>query len=122
MQPKTKTVLFIILIFILGIASGWFLKERLHTGGPRGAMPQQEFVKILTEQVHLTELQLMQIDSILDIKQKKMEIIKKQSLALRDSTRNEVRRLLDVQQQKLFDDFIKEKDRRNAHEKEQQNK
>jgi hypothetical protein len=109
MQPKTKTILFILLSFMLGILLGWFLEDRMSTGvfhlqgrGPR------DFQKVLAERLHLDEHQIMHVDSILDSRKQRMEEFRKQTLAMRDSIRIEIRRILNPDQAALFNVFEKE--------------
>jgi hypothetical protein len=115
MKPKTKTVIFILLSFVLGIFCGWLLEDRVfnrklpHQGGGHG-----EFVKILNERLHLNGFQMVQVDSILESRKQTMEIYKKNVLAIRDSVRMEIRRILNDEQGKIFDEFNQEKDREEA--------
>ena len=73
-----------------------------------------EFLKVLTNRVHLNEQQVIQVDSILESKRTKMDAFKKQTLALRDTTRQEIRRLLNADQIILFDEFVQKKDQQEA--------
>jgi hypothetical protein len=121
MKPKTKTIVFILLSFMLGIFCGWFLVDRMMNKRPfakgRG---HGEFIKEINERLQLSELQIAQVDSILESRKQKMEIYKKQALAMRDSARMEIRRVLNDEQSKLFDEFNKEKDREEAKKWEQE--
>ena len=115
MQPKTKTILFILLSFLLGILCGWFLEDRMlnktqfHKGRDHG-----DFQKILNERIHLDERQRAQVDSILESRKQKMEIFRNQTLAIRDTTRMEIRKILNIEQTKLFDEFNQEVDNKEA--------
>jgi hypothetical protein len=121
MKPKTKTLLFILLSFVLGIFCGWFLEDRLFSGERHQLLKgPSEFLKVLTQRVHLNDRQVSQVDSILESKRKKMEIYKQYTLALRDSTRQDIRKILDSEQTKLFDGFIQEKDQRDAKNRDDQ--
>jgi hypothetical protein len=106
MKPKTKTITFILLSFLLGIICGWFLEDRMlnrmpfTSGGSHG-----EFIKILNERLHLNEHQIAQVDSILELRKQKMEIFRKEVLAMRDTTIIEIRKILDIEQIKLYDEF-----------------
>ena len=115
MRPKTKTILFILLSFILGILCGWFLQDRIfikvdHT--------PPDFQKMLTERLHLDEGQVAQLDSILETRRKQMEVQRNQMLAVRDTTRMEIRRILNTDQLKIFDEILQEKDARDAKKRE----
>jgi uncharacterized protein YneF (UPF0154 family) len=121
MKPKTKTILFILLSFILGIFCGWFLEDRLFNSESHPSMKgPTEFLKVLTNRVHLNEHQVAQVDSILESKRQKMNAFKKQTLALRDTTRQEMRRLLNADQIKLFDEFVQEKDQQEARKRDRE--
>jgi uncharacterized protein YneF (UPF0154 family) len=115
MKPKTKTILFVLLSFMLGTFCGWFLEDRL-LNNEQHSFPKRsnEFLKVLTNRVHLNEHQVAQVDSVLELRRQKMDVFKKQTLALRDTTRQEIRRLLDVEQSKLFDEFVQEKDQQES--------
>jgi uncharacterized protein YneF (UPF0154 family) len=73
MQPKTKTILFILLSFILGILCGWFLQDRVFI---KADHTPPDFQKMLTERLHLNEGQTAQLDSILEARKEQMEIQK----------------------------------------------
>jgi hypothetical protein len=118
MNPKTKTLLFILLSFIVGIFCGWFLEDRLFNSERKPFMKgPTEFLKVLTNRVHLNEHQVVQVDSILESKRQKMDAFKKQTLAIRDTTRQEIRRLLHADQVKLFDEFVQQKDQQEARDR-----
>lgn len=110
MKPKTKTILFILLSFILGIVCGWLVQE--HISVKTGHTPP-EFLKMLTERLHLDERQIVQVDSILDARKKQMDVHRKEMLAMRDTIQMEIRRVLNADQNKIFDEFVQEM---NAHD------
>jgi uncharacterized protein YneF (UPF0154 family) len=112
MKPKTKAIVFILISFILGILCGWFLEDRILRRMPheRGR-GHADFVKVLNKQLHLDSLQIIKVDSILESNKKKMEVFKKQALAMRDTTRIQIRRVLNAEQSKLFDGFNQERDK-----------
>jgi uncharacterized protein YneF (UPF0154 family) len=111
MKPKTKTILFILLSFLLGILCGWFLQDRVFI---KEDHTPPDFQKMLTERLHLDESQIAQLDSILDARKKQMEVQRYQMLAVRDTTRMEIRRILNADQLKIFDEILQEKDAREA--------
>lgn len=111
MQPKTKTILFILLSFLLGILCGWFLQNRVFIMSDH---TPPDFQKMLTERLHLDEVQVAQLDSILDARKKQMDVQRNQMLAIRDSIRMEIRRILNADQLKMFDEILQEKDAREA--------
>jgi len=121
MEPKTKTILFILLSFILGIFVGWILENQLsskiqHSSG-RGS---HDFQKVLAERLHLSEQQIFQVDSLLDTRKQRMEEYRKQALAIRDTVRMEIRKLLKADQGKLFDEFIQEMNVKETNKKERE--
>jgi hypothetical protein len=111
MKPKTKTILFILLSFILGALCGWFVQDRAFI--KEGHTPP-DFQKMLTERLHLDEHQIVQLDSILDVRKKQMDVQRNQMLAVRDTTRMEIRKILNIDQTKIFDEILQEKDAREA--------
>jgi hypothetical protein len=115
MQPKTKTILFILFSFALGIFCGWFIKDHVfmkpeHTPG--------DFQKMLAERLHLDEHQITQVDSLLEIRRQQMDVYRKQMFAMRDTTQMEIRKFLDANQNKLFDAVIQEMNEREAKKRE----
>jgi hypothetical protein len=115
MKPKTKAIIFILTSFLLGILCGWYLQNRIIDRIPHRPMRGHgDFVKVLTDRLHLDKQQIAQIDSILDSNKKKMEIFKVQALAMRDTTRMEIRKVLNTEQTKNFDEFNIEKDKQEA--------
>ena len=114
MRPKTKTILFILLSFALGIFCGWFLKDHVfmkpeHTPG--------DFQKMLAERLHLDEHQIAQVDSLLEIRR---DVYRKQMFAMRDTTQMEIRKFLSANQNKLFDGVIQEMNEREAKKRNQE--
>ena len=69
MQPKTKTLLFILASFIVGILLGWFVESRIpHLPAVQTPQYSTDFLKIMSERVHLTSAQYAQIDSMIEAK------------------------------------------------------
>ncbi|MBN1397313.1 MAG: hypothetical protein JXA06_04695 [Bacteroidetes bacterium] len=112
MKPKTKTILFILLSFLLGILCGWFLEDRLsdktHSKKEREHV---QFIEVLSQRLSLSEMQIAQVDSILESRKQKMETCIKDVIAIRDSTRMEIRKVLNDEQARIFDEFNEKKDR-----------
>ncbi len=63
---------------------------------------------MLTERLHLDERQIAQVDSILDARKKQIDVHRNQMLAMRDTTRIEIRKVLNADQTKVFDEIIQE--------------
>jgi hypothetical protein len=105
MKPKTKTILFILLSFTLGIFVGWFAEDLIIV---KQKHTPKNFQQILTERLHLDERQIAVVDSILDRRKQQMESHKKRMLVMRDSVQMEIRKVLREDQAKLFDKIIQE--------------
>jgi uncharacterized protein YneF (UPF0154 family) len=115
MKPKTKAIVFILMSFLLGILCGWYLEDRILRRMPHEkGRGHEDFVKVLTEKLHLDSVQIIKVDSILESNRKKMEVFKRQALAMRDTTRIQIRRVLNTEQSKLFDELKQERDREEA--------
>ena len=115
MKPKTKTILFILLSFILGALCGWFVEDNVFV---KASHTPPDFQKMLTERLHLDEHQIAQLDSILEARKKQMDVQRNQMLAMRDTTRIEIRKILNTDQTKIFDGILQEKDAREAKKRE----
>jgi hypothetical protein len=115
MKPKIKTILFILFSFILGILCGWFVEDRVFM--KTGHTPP-DFQQMLTERLHLTDRQSAQVDSILDARKKQMDTHRNQMLAMRDTMRMEIRKVLNAEQIKIFDELVQQKDAREAKKRE----
>jgi hypothetical protein len=119
MQPKTKTILFIIFSFLLGVLVGWFVQDRIFT---KPMHKHGDFQKMLTERLHLNETQIMQLDSVLEMRKQKMEEQRKQILSMRDSVQSDIRKLLNADQVKLFDEIIREFENKEGQRREREQK
>ena len=111
MKPKTKTILFILFSFVLGIVCGWFVQDRFFQKAGR---TPPDFQKMLAERLHLDGHQIAQVDSILDVRKQLMDVHWKRLLAMRDTTRLEIRKVLTTDQNKIFDSIIQEITEREA--------
>jgi flagellar basal body-associated protein FliL len=118
MQAKTKTLWLIMVVFLLGGIAGGFVgstyfgkKNAFHSRPSR-----EEIQKEFATKLKLTPEQSATIDSVFEANRAKMNIISKQYSQLfkahRDSLRAEIRKQLTPEQNKLYDDFIKEIDER----------
>ena len=111
MQPKIKTILFILLSFVLGIFCGWFIKD--HVFMKPEHMPG-DFQTMLADRLHLDEHQIAQVDSLLETRRQQIDVYRKQMFAMRDTTQMEIRKFLSANQNKLFDAVIQEMHEREA--------
>lgn len=113
MKPKTKTIMFIVGSFIIGLLCGWIVnsKQSFFLGKRK---EKKDFMKIIAEKLHLDSLQVKKVDSILISKKDQMEELKNRFLSIRDSIRTEIRGILSEEQTRLFDEFNAEFDKREA--------
>jgi transketolase len=118
MGAKTKTFWFIIIAFLLGGVAGGFVgttyvgkKNTYHTRPSREEI-QREF----SSRLKLTPQQSETIDSIFEASRTKMNELSKQYSqvfrARRDTLRAEIRKRLSPEQNRLYDEYIKEMDER----------
>ncbi len=118
MQHKRITLLLILLATLLGAIAGGFvgrdyLGERKWS---RSSPTRADILKEFSAKVKLDPVQVAQVDTILErhrpkfseIKSQYSERIKQQ----RDSLRAEIRRLLSPEQNRLYDEYIKELEER----------
>jgi hypothetical protein len=123
MGLKTKTFAFVLLSFLLGgVAGGYIGKTYLATSGgghrPMRAAMQKQFA----ERLHLNSSQAAKVDSILETFRQSFGQVQNgywQMFHLkRDTLRMSIRALLAPEQNKLFDEYIKEMDDREAKHRE----
>ncbi|HXG39013.1 MAG TPA: hypothetical protein VNL36_09625 [Bacteroidota bacterium] len=114
MQAKTKTFWLIIVVFLLGgiaggfVGSTYFGKKNTFRSRPSREEIQKEFAMKLK----LTPEQSATIDSVFEANRAKLNAISKQYSQMfkahRDSLRVEIRKQLTPEQNKLYDEYIKE--------------
>lgn len=109
MKPKTKTILFILLSFFLGILVGWYAEDHYLIKSIRAP---KNFQQTLTEKLRLNEQQIVRVDSILESHKQQMDFYRKSILAVRDTIRTEIRHSISAEQNKLFDEMIREMENR----------
>jgi hypothetical protein len=112
MQPKTKTVLFIVFSFLLGVFCGIMVSLNLFV--PKKPMTHAEFMKSFQERVKLSDIQLAKADSLFLSLKPIMDAHKMERARLKDSTRALVKDLLSPEQKILFDQFYQDLDRMNG--------
>ena len=111
MQPKTKTILFILLSFSLGIIGGITLDRQLLCPHLPTQPPSREAVlKMFADRLHLDNHQVAQVDTILDVYRPTLDMYRKHVRLTRDTIENKIRLVLSPEQNKLYDDYIKELD------------
>jgi hypothetical protein len=116
MEPKTKTLLFILVSFVLGAAAGIALKETIFPHRP-ASRSESQWRKTFYDRLKIDSVQTSRVDSILDAQRGRLNAYRESMMALRDTTRLEIRRLLSVDQNKLYDDYIKEMNERESRDR-----
>ncbi len=113
MKPKTKTLLFILLSFLLGSAAGILIDEAGMFGRSRGKRPSsKEFRAEFHQRLGLDSAQIRSVDSLLDASRVRMNAHRELMMVERDSLRAEIRRLLTIGQSRLYDKMNQETDAR----------
>lgn len=127
MELKTKTFLFVIVSFLLGGVAGGFIGRTYFAGPENGRRPSKaEFQKQFAKDLKLTPEQEVKVDSILEFNRNKIGVIQKQYADIyklhRDTLRLEIRKLLTPEQNKLYDERIREHEEREAKKREAEKK
>lgn len=117
MQSKTKTILLILVSFLLGGVGGAYAVKTFfpsQNGGPRGS--RAEYQKMFAERLRLDAAQTGKVDSLFDAHRSRFGEVKKTYSEIvrqkRDTLRMEIRKLLSPEQNALYDSFIKEQEER----------
>jgi Spy/CpxP family protein refolding chaperone len=115
-----RAYLYFTLTIILGVVLGaagsyyclWHTGRLQHPGGFNKARAEAH----LKKELNLSDSQLQQIDQIFDVSSKKTVDLQKQIepqfQAIRVETRAQIRQVLDSDQAKKFDEFVKQVDER----------
>jgi Spy/CpxP family protein refolding chaperone len=115
-----RAYLYFTLTIILGAVLGgagvyyflWHSGRLQHPGGFNKARAEAH----LKKELNLSDAQLQQIDQIFDLSSKKMADLQKQIepqfQAIRVETRAQIRQILDPDQAKKFDEFVRQIDER----------
>lgn len=118
MQAKSKTIVFIILSFLIGGVAGGFLGSAYFGQKGPSRSSRAHIMKEFTEKVRLEGSQPAVVDSIVEAYRTKLgEIRKNYSETFRhqrDSLRKEIRKILSEEQNRLYDQYIKEIDERES--------
>ncbi len=119
MELKTKTFVFIVISFLLGGVAGGFIGRTYFSVQPSGHRPTRaEIQKQFADRLKLSADQGTKVDSILEAFRESFSQVQKnywQSYHLkRDTLRMSIRGLLTADQNKLFDNYTKEMDDREA--------
>ncbi len=114
MNPKTKTLLLILLCFALGALLG-YVGEKYYLDNRSPRRPDRaEMRREFSQRLRLDTVQIGQVDSVFDVHRKRVDEIRKLFSAELDSLRAGIRKLLRPDQGKLYDDYIKEMDSRDT--------
>lgn len=113
MELKTKTFGFILVSFLLGGVAGVFVGRTYFPRQPeRRRPPWTEVQKQYSERLKLDANQTVKVDSILEAFRQNFSQVQGQYMqsyhAKRDTLRMSIRALLTPEQNKLFDEYIKE--------------
>jgi hypothetical protein len=123
MGLKTKTFIFVLLSFLLGLVAGGYIGRTYFAGQGGSHRPTRAAIqKQFAERLHLNASQAVKVDSILEAFRQSFGQVQNgywQTFHLkRDTLRLSIRVLLAPEQNKLFDDYIKEMDEREAKRRE----
>lgn len=118
---KTKARLVILAAFALGVIVGG-VASNLVTSAPRTATPPnsvQGALQELERELRLTEDQKEQVKQVLNSTRQKYKELQAQVhprfLAIRDESRSQIRALLTPEQQALYEQWLRKRDRGREH-------
>ncbi len=118
MEAKSKTLIFIVLSFILGVAAGGYFGASYFTPKRNSRPSHSSVMKEFSERLKLTGNQPAKVDSILEASRKRFGELRKEYNEIfrgrRDSLRKEIRTILTEEQNELYDRYIKEMDDRES--------
>jgi len=113
MKPKTKTLLFVLLSFVLGSAAGILADEAGVFGRGRGKrMSSRDFRTEFHQRLELDSNQVRSVDSLLDAYRERMTAHRDVMMKQRDTLRTEIRRTLTLRQSGLYDAMNRDLDAR----------
>lgn len=123
MELKTKTFLFILVSFLLGGIAGWFVGRTYFPRLPERHRPSwAEVQKQFSDRLKLDPAQTVKVDSITEAFRQSFSQVQGQYMgqfhAKRETLRMSIRALLSPEQNKLFDDYIKEMGQREGRRRE----
>ena len=119
MELKTKTFVFILVSFVLGGVAGIFVGKSYFTGQTDRHRPSwTEVQKQFADRLKLNPAQTAKVDSILEAFRQRFSSVQGQYWQMfhanRDTLRMSIRALLTAEQNKLFDEYIKQTDQRES--------
>jgi len=118
MEAKSKTLMFIVLSFILGAVGGGYFGASYFSSKRNGRPAHSDVVKEFSQRLKLQNGQTAKVDSILEAHRKGFGELRKEYnerfRGHRDSLRKEIRAILSDEQNALYDQYIKEMDERES--------
>ncbi|MEX0736073.1 MAG: hypothetical protein WEB62_09160 [Bacteroidota bacterium] len=117
MELKTKTFLFIIASFLLGVVGGGYAAKTFFVSSNGGSrVPRVEYQRQFAERLRLDPVQAARVDTIFDAHRVRFSEVKKTYSEIfrqkRDTLRMEIRKVLTPEQNALYDGYIKEQEDR----------
>jgi hypothetical protein len=118
MQAKSRTLVLLVVSFLLGgVAGGFADRTWLSSPGPKRAS-RGDVSKEFAERLKLQPNQTVAVDSILEAQKGRFVAVRRgysETIKLqRDTLRREIRKLLTTEQNDLYDQYIKEMDERES--------
>lgn len=123
MQAKSRTLLFILVSFLLGGLAGVFVDRTFLEKPSRSKWSKTGVMEEFTEKINLRPDQAAEVDSLLESHSAKFNEIRKgysDTMKMqRDTLRKSIRARLSEEQNILFDQYVREMDERESkHRKE----
>ena len=118
MEAKSKTMLFILLSFVVGIGGGTYFGASYFSERRPARPSRADIMREFSDRLKLQGDQSARIDSILESNRKRFGELRKEYNDVfrqqRDSLRKAIRTALSPDQNILYDEYIKEMDEREA--------
>jgi len=123
MELKTKTFLFIVISFLLGGVAGWYVGRNYFPRQSERHRPSwAEVQKQFSDRLKLDAAQTVKVDSITEAFRGSFSQVQAQYMQLfhskRDTLRMSIRAVVTPEQNKLFDEYIKETGQREGRRRE----
>lgn len=116
MQAKSRTLMLLFVSFLLGGVAGVFVDRTWFSPSGYRKASRGDVSKEFAEKLRLRPEQTSAVDSILETHKEKFVGVRKgysEAIKLqRDTLRREIRKLLNPEQNTLYDQYIKEMDER----------
>lgn len=116
MQAKSRTLMFLFVSFLLGGVAGGFVDRTWFSPTGYRKASRGDVSKEFSQKLKLRPEQTTAVDSILEVHKERFVGVRKgysEAIKLqRDTLRREIRKLLNPEQNTLYDQYIKEMDER----------